>query len=126
MFNSLRTSDLSLALVLFVTAFAVFRLSPVRTIYDSRYSMMFSENLLRHHSFSLEGKAFPELRSRKPGQVHKAHVDMPYHLVQVGEQFYYIYPPGSFILSMPYVALANAVGISAFDQNGVYSEDGER
>lgn len=126
MLKSLRTSDLVAALLLFLIAFAVFRLSPIRTIYDSRYSMMFAENLLWRHSFSLDGKAFPELRSRKVGQIHHAHVDMPYHLVQVGERFYYIYPPGSLILSMPYVALANAIGISAFDQNGMYNEEGER
>ncbi len=126
MLKSLRTGELAPLLLLFLATFIVFRLSPIRTIYDSRYSMMFAENLLRQHSFSLDGGAFPELRSRKPGQIHVPHVDLPYHLVQVGERFYYIFPPGSFILSMPYVALANALGISAFDQNGMYNEDGER
>jgi hypothetical protein len=81
--------------------------------------------LLWKHSFSLEPRTFPELQSRKPGQIHQRGIDLPYQLVQVGERSYYFFPPGSAILSMPYVAVANAMGISAIDQNGIYQERGE-
>jgi hypothetical protein len=113
------------AVLIFLVIFAVFRLSPIHTIFDSRYEMLFSQQLLWHHTFSLDAHAFPELRSHQPGQVHRRSVDFSYHLVQVGERFYYWFPPGSVILSMPYVALANAMGISASDENGVYDNQSE-
>src|ERR1700693_2361902 len=112
--------------IILVTTFIVFRISPMRTVSDSKYEMMFSEQLLRNHSFSLEGRAFPELQSRTPGQIHRiGGADLPYQLTQVGECFYYVFPPGSVILSMPYVALANAMGLSAIGQNGIYNPRGE-
>src|ERR1700726_2125606 len=117
--------DLIGAAVVFLVTFAVFRASPIHTIFDSRYSIMFSQQLLWKHSFSFEAGAFPELQSRKPGQLHERGKDLPYNLIQVGERFYYFFPPGSVILSMPYAALANAMGISAIDQNGVYNPSGE-
>jgi hypothetical protein len=117
--------DLIGAAVVFFVTFAVFRASPIHTIFDSRYSIMFSQQLLWKRSFSFEGGAFPELQSRKPGQLHQRGKDLPYNLIQVGERFYYFFPPGSVILSMPYAALANAMGISAIDQNGVYNPSGE-
>jgi hypothetical protein len=117
--------DLISAAVIFVAIFAIFRVSPIHTVFDSRYEMLFSQHLLWNHSFSLEDRAFRELQSRKAGEVLQSGVDLPYQLVQVGERFYYLFPPGSVILSMPYVALANAMGISARDQNGMYDERGE-
>jgi hypothetical protein len=111
--------------IILVTTFVVFRISPVRAVNDSTYEMMFSEQLWHNHSFSFEGGAFPALRSRTPGQIHRWGVDLPYQLVQIGERFYYLFPVGSVILSIPYVALANAMGLSAIDQNGIYDNRGE-
>src|SRR5947209_16904104 len=112
--------------IIFLATFVVFRLSPIRTVFDSRYEMLFSQQLLWNHSFSLDSRAFPELQSHKPGQVHRWGVDLPYQLLQVGERFYYLFSVGSVILSVPYVALANtAVGTSAIDQNGIYDNRGE-
>lgn len=113
------------AAFILVTTFIIFRVSPVRQIYDSRYEMLFTQQLLWHHSFSLDGRAFPQLQSRKPGQHHERGVDLPYQLVQVGERFYYFYPPGNTILGIPYVALANAMGISAIGNNGMYDPRGD-
>jgi hypothetical protein len=111
--------------IIFLATFVVFRLSPIHTVFDSRYEMLFSQQLLWNHSFSLDSRAFPELQSHKPGQVHRWGVDLPYQLLQFGERFYYLYPEGSVILSMPYVALANTMGTSAIDQNGIYDNRGE-
>lgn len=113
------------AVAVLVVSFAVFRFSPIHTVYDSRYEMMFSQQLLWNHSFSLDAHAFPELQAHQPGQVHQHGVDLDYHLVQVGERFYYLFPPGSVIFSVPYVALANAFDISAIDKNGVYDDRDE-
>jgi len=38
---------------------------------------------------------------------------------------YYYFPPGSSILSLPYVAVANAVGVSAAKPDGTYNPEGE-
>jgi hypothetical protein len=113
------------AALILIATFAIFRLCPVRTIFDSRYEMLFSQQLLWNHSFSLDSRAFPELQSHQLGQIHRRGVDLPYHLLQVGERFYYFFPPGGVLLSMPYVALANAMDISAADRNGSYDERGE-
>src|SRR6266404_5209611 len=117
--------DILHAGIVLIAGFAVFRLSPIHTVFDSRYEMMFSQQLLWNHSFSLDSRAFPELQSHQLGQIHRPGADLPYQLVQVGERFYYEFPPGSVILSIPYVALANAFGMSAADQNGVYDNRGE-
>jgi hypothetical protein len=113
------------AAMILVTTFVIFRVSPVHTIYDSRYEMLFTQQLIRHHSFSLGPRPFLDLQSHQPGQHHHRGVDLPYQLIQVGERFYYFYPPGNTILGIPYVALANAMGIYATDQNGTYYPRGE-
>jgi hypothetical protein len=117
--------DLIGAAVIFLATFAVFWVSPIHKVFDSRYEMLFSQQLLWKHSFGVEGRVFPELQSRKPGQVHQRGVDLPLQLIQVGERFYYFFPPGTVVLSMPYVAFANAIGASAIDQRGVYNEEGD-
>jgi len=121
--NSLQ--DRIAAAIILVATFVIFRVSPVHTIYDSRYEMLFTQQLLRHHSFSLGPETFSELRSHKPGQQHRRGIDFPYQLVQVGDSFYNFYPPGNTILGLPYVALANAVGLSATDQTGTYNPNGD-
>ena len=63
-------SRAGLAAAVFVLAFAVYRLSPALSVFDSRYLMGFSEQLLRHHSFSVDAKAIPNF-SHSPGQQHQ-------------------------------------------------------
>jgi hypothetical protein len=115
-----RRKDLVAAVIIFAVTFVAFRTSPVRTISDSGFEMLFSQNLLWHHSFSVEPYIIPALKSHRPGQIHKINVDLPYQLIQVGERFYYFFPPGGVVLSMPYVAYLNALGISVFNENGMY------
>ena len=116
--------DLIIATVVFAATFWVFKLSPIHTLADSKFEMLFSQQLLWNHSFSVGPEAFPELQSRPPERLQRG-VDFPYHLERVGDRFYYWFPPGSTILSMPYVALENARGISARDQNGKYNVIGD-
>ena len=113
------------AALIFLTTLSVFWVSPVHKAFDSKYLMLFSQQLLWHQSFSLESQTFPELASRAPGTVLRHGEGLPYHLVQVGERFYSLFPPGSSVLSVPYIALATAMGISAVDKNGNYDEAGE-
>lgn len=51
------TKELFHALLIFIASFAVFRLSPIHTVFDSRYEILFSQQLLRNHSFSLDSRA---------------------------------------------------------------------
>ena len=107
------------AAIVLVGTFLVFWLCPVHTISDSRYEMFFSQQLLWHQSFSVSASAIPELQSDQPGH------ELPWQLSQVGERFYHYYPVGNIIFPMPYVALANAMGISAIDQDGKYNPTGD-
>jgi hypothetical protein len=81
--------DRVITVAVLLVSFAIFRLSPIRTVFDSRYEMLFSQQLLWNHSLSLDSRAFPELQSHQLGQIHTDGVDLPYQLVQAGERFYY-------------------------------------
>lgn len=113
------------AVILFLVAFATFWFSPVHAITDSRYALFFSQQLLRNHTFGAESSAFLQTRSRQPGQILQPGKELPYQLIQAGERLYYWYPPGTSILSMPFVAIANATGLSAISRHGVYNPKGE-
>ena len=116
--------DLIIATVVFAATFWTFKLSPVHVLADSKFEMLFSEQLLWNHSFSVEPSAFADMQSGPLEQLQRG-IDFPYHLELVDNRFYYWFPPGSTILSTPYVALENARGISARDKNGRYNEIGD-
>ena len=118
-------SNLAGGFLVFLATFIVFRLSSVHTVSDSKYSMLFSQQLLWHGSFSFERDNFPQLKPGNPGEARAGGDTLPYQLQQVGTRIYYLYPPGAPVLSIPYVALMNAVGVSAIDQNGTYDDQGE-
>ena len=119
------TRDRIVAAVILIASFAIFRLSQMHPIADSKFQMMFSQHLLRDHSFSLQAPAFASFQSNRPIEQYVRGVDYPYQLERWGDRFYYWFPPGSTILSMPYVALANARGIAAMDKNGIYDPRAE-
>src|SRR5207245_624029 len=48
-----------------------------------------------------------------------------YQLEIVGPHLYYYFPPGSSLLSLPYVALMNAFGVSAAKPDATYNPEGE-
>ena len=113
-------------LLVFLTTFTVFWASPVHTIFDSRYLLFFSEQLLWQRSFSRDLHAFStDLPAMAPGEIPVRDKNIPYHLEPVGKRIYYHFPPGSSILSLPYVALMNGLGVSAAHANGTYSQVGE-
>ena len=111
-------------LLIFVISFAVFRLSPNHQVFDSTYTMFFSQHLLRDGSFSVARDAIPALDGVADAKLQRG-VTLPYHLEQVGERIYYYFPPGSVLLSAPYVALINLSGVAAEDSRGRYFAPGE-
>jgi len=111
------------AALIFVAAFFVFWLSPVYEGGDSKYSMLVSESLLQHGTVRLDAYRIPRLLP-KYGEDHIQNGDM-YQLDIVGDHLYHFFPPGSPVLSAPYVALMNASGVSAANPDQTFNEKGE-
>ena len=108
-------------LLLLVITGAVFMLSHNRQIADSKYSMLVSESLLHHRTFTLDNYAFPDAKEPNAPGWHGS-----YQLQLKNSHVYYYLPPGSPILSLPWVALMNVAGISAANPDGTYNPRGER
>lgn len=110
--------------LIFVLTTGIFLASPLRQIADSKFSMLTSESLIHRRTFTLDHYRIPDLA---PVQTYgSASNTTLYQIEFVGGHFYHMYPPGSPVLSAPYVALLNLCGISASYPDGSYNERGER
>lgn len=109
--------------VIFITTLLIFWFSPVRGSSDTNYSMLVSQSLLEHRSFALDGYDIP--RSEIWIEDGKLRGGPIYQLEIARDHVYYFFPPGSSVLSVPFVAVMNAMGISAANPNGTYSYEGE-
>jgi hypothetical protein len=114
-------TELIAGLLVFTITGAIFILSHNHQVADSKYSMLVSESLLHHGTFTLDRYQFPDADNlTAPGWRGI------YHLEMINGHVYYLFPPGSSILSLPWVALMNTVGISAANTDGTYNPRGER
>jgi hypothetical protein len=102
--------DALMGCIVFLVCFLVFRIAPIQQAGDSRYTMLLAENLLRHGDFALERYDLPP---------------SDYRIQDVGGHRYYSFPPGSSILSVPFVAAMHLRGISAVRPDGTYNITGE-
>jgi hypothetical protein len=94
--------DLLVALLIFSAALTAFLLSPNYGFSDSQYTFVVSESLLKHHSFALDHFALPRLEPKDNGNyVRNGHI---YQQEWSNGRLYYYHPPGSSVLSVPYVA----------------------
>ncbi|HZE68542.1 MAG TPA: hypothetical protein VE135_03325 [Pyrinomonadaceae bacterium] len=119
-----RLKDGILAGAIFVCTLLIFWFSPVHQVTDSKYSMLLSEGLIRHHSFALDHFQLPRLEPvQRSDYVMNGGI---YQLEIVGNRIYYFFPPGSSVLSIPYVAAANAFGVSAANSDGTFNLRGEQ
>jgi hypothetical protein len=119
----MRRNDLATGVLIFGFSCAVFLLSIVQQAADSNYSMLLSESLLYHRTFSLDNYQLPRFEPKR--QVGWASNGELYQLEYVNGRLYYFFPPGSSILSLPYVAVMNAVGVSASNSDGTYNYQGD-
>ncbi len=109
--------------LVFLLSLVIFWFSPVHQVTDSNYSMLLSQGLIEHRSFALDRFNIPRHEplyhdhTWKNGEIRQ--------LELVGDHFYYYMPPGSSVLSVPYVGLLNAFGISARNSDGSYNPQGE-
>lgn len=114
----------------FLACTLVFIASPIRWVYDSQYSMLLSEQLVRHGSFDLR-PYFPQDPvdpEHFPGTA--AGAALPAYIETVTDstgisRLYYRHPPGTSVLSAPAVGLLTLVGYSSVDANGLYDQSGE-
>jgi len=111
-------------LLLLGLTFLVFLVSPARQVTDSNYSMLLSAQLAAHARFELDAYFRGELEpNRHPGMTAGG---LPYQLRKIRGHIYYIYPPGSSLLSIPFVALIRPLGVSPVASDGGYDRYAER
>jgi hypothetical protein len=104
---------------IFIFTLIIFWFSPVSQVTDSKYSMLVSESLWRRGTFKLDYYRIP------PDQIGKYGVGPIYQLHLVRGHVYYIFPDASPALSVPFVMLLNAIGISTANPDGTYNEYGD-
>jgi hypothetical protein len=96
--------------LIFLSCFLLFLHAPIQqTGGDDRYSLLLAENLLRHRDFTLERYRLP-----RPD----------YRLEDIGEHRYYGFPPGTSVLSIPYLAFMHLRGKSVL-HGGAYDLEAE-
>lgn len=107
---SLTRRDLFVSAAIFVVALLVFLVSPIHYDSDSRYTLLLTESLLTKGSFVLDGYG---IHHYPPIEYGGTLLDGPdYQLEVVGSHYYYLFPPGSSILSAPFVLAQDAAGKS--------------
>lgn len=124
MLNPARSEFLAAGLILVLTLL-LFWFSPVSQVTDSHYSMLLSESLLRHKSFALDHFAVPRLEPQSGTRDNYVMDGSIWQLELANAHIYYYFPPGSSILSAPFVAIANLFGVSAVNADGTYNQRNE-
>ena len=109
-------TELLAGLAIFILTCSIFILSHNRQIADSKYSMLVSESLLHHGTFTLDRYGFADF-----GKQTGVGWGGIYQLELIDGHVYYALPPGSSILSVPWVAVMNAFGISTANADGTYN-----
>jgi hypothetical protein len=85
--------------------------------------MLASESLLRHQTFKLDQYSLP--RYQPMHYVDYVSNGKLYTIELANDHLYYFFPPGNLVLSAPFVAIFNAFGVSAANEDGTYNPDGE-
>ena len=121
--SALSKRDRPISAGIFIATLITFWLSPVRGTTDTRYSMLVSQSLLDHGSFRLDYYGVPRSEAgTTDGRVTGGHA---YQLELARGHVYYYFPPGSSVLSVPFVAVMNLFGTSAAEPDGSYSNKDE-
>ena len=112
------------AVSILVFTFLVFWWSPVTQVTDSNYAMLLSQDLLEHRSFMLDHYAIPRLT---PEFHYNTIMNGEIHQLELRDgHLYYYFPPGTSVLSVPFVALMKANGVSAANPDGTHNLDAEK
>ncbi len=107
--------------VILLIAFTVFYVSPNVQVFDSNYSMLLSDVMLRGHTVDLSRVPL-RTQGWDPRNLRDGY---PYHIIQAkGRRLYYM-PWGGSILALPAVAALNVAGISALSPTWQFDLWGE-
>lgn len=118
-----RVGDWLVALALAVLLAWIFLVSPQRRFLDSKFALLTSQALIEHGSFDLS----PYLPWLAPREGVKAERGLlPYQLRHSQGRLIYLYPPGTPLLSLPFVAGLRAAGHDTLDARGIYDHEAER
>ena len=119
-----RLSPTALAgILIFVFTLSIFLFSRIHQVADSHYSMLVSQSLIDHGSFQLDQYALPRYEPVWHGYYYK---NGPVYQLEIARgHIYYHLPPGSSVLSTPFVAVLNLFGVSAAKPDGTYDPQGE-
>src|SRR6266436_559286 len=119
----LNRAEFWLSLLLFCGALLVFLLSPVRSLGETQYTMMLSYTLLHHRTFALDrGELRIPQQLEMIGDTAKV---KGLALEVVNGRFYKYAPPGSAVLSLPFVITASWFGLRPISPEGAYDADRE-
>lgn len=110
-------------LAIFLFVLAIFWLSPIRNMTDSKYAMLASQTLFKYHTFALDRYPWPGLQPL-PRSGLGANTTI-YQIEEVRGHRYYYFPPGTTILSLPYASLLSGLGVSAANPDGSYNPQAE-
>jgi hypothetical protein len=108
-------------MLIFLGCFVIFSASPVTVLLDSQFALLTTESLLKNHTPSLNRFEIPGLDpSVLPARRGLQQPGMFYQLVRVCGRVLYAYPHGSSFLSLPFVAVLDALGISTLNNGRTY------
>ncbi len=121
---SARRADLLALSCCSAIAFVVFCLFPNHQVADSNYTVLVAENLIYERSQRLDA----HFRRPLDPSIYPALTPsgLPYQVMLLEGHVVYAYPIGTSILSIPFVAALNRVGVFATKTDGRSDPDGER
>jgi hypothetical protein len=110
------------AAVIFAVTFVVFLSSPAYIFGDSHFALLLSHTILRHGHVRLDEYLERPIDSRLLRHRPTTRI---YQVATINGHNYYVYPVGSSVLSIPFIPVMNALGLSPVRADGGYDVDGE-
>ncbi|HKR02124.1 MAG TPA: hypothetical protein VJT09_15705 [Pyrinomonadaceae bacterium] len=111
------------ATLIFASTLSIFLISRIHQVGDSQFSMLVSQSLLDHGSFKLDAYTITRHEPLWRGYYYS---NGPIYQLEIARgHLYYHLPPGSSVLSAPFVAALNLLGVSAAGADRSYDPQGE-
>ncbi len=121
----LRQSDYLASVILLIVTGTIFWFSPVTQVTDSHYALLLSDSLIRNRGFTLDHYGIARHEPQTDARDDYVANGPMWQLEIVNNHLYYYFPPGSSVLSVPFVAVAKRLGYSVVTADGSYNEQAE-
>lgn len=115
--------DSCAAAAIFCVAFSLFWHAPMTSVGDSKYTLLLTQSLLSRGSFLLDGYGLPY--HPLPTTAGYTQDGNDYQIEIFNGHLYDYFPPGSAILSAPFVVIADGLGFSTVGPDHRYDLDHE-